>query len=313
MRKKNYIAVFTVLVFCLVSCGEAGSKAAGFSNILTLTDSAFPVLRSVQAVSRDSVELEFDEDVFADPDAFYPCSSSISGRILTLYPPQEIKPGSSVRLDGTVRDGAGNSTTFSVTVWGYNQDPAVMRINEFTTKGTRTQPDRTELEVLRGGNLAGMTLFDGIPGNFRSVCILPDEDVGTGDYVVVWWCDELPSGVKFHDGRVVNVCAGGGLSENNGVLCLAVSPAQGAGVQDTVVYSAGESAQFEGFGTKEVFERVTKAREEGLWDGESVYSAWSTSTRSMALGSDGRWYTTVQGGASFGSANTAEEYIGVKQ
>jgi len=310
MRKIIIQVFLCICLLCLTSCGEAGSASARLSNILTLSDTAFPVLKSVQAVSADSVELEFDEPVFADPDSFYPCSSCINGNILTLYPREEIRPGYSVRLEGTVRDGAGNSTTFSVQVWGYNAHPAVMRINEFTTRGTRTQPDRTELEVLHGGNIAGMTLYDGIPGNFRAMCILPDEDVRTSDFVVVWWCDALPAGVKQHGVGVVNVCAGGGLSENNGVLCLSVSPAQGAEVQDTVVYSTGESAQFEGYGTREVLERVIRAREENWWDGESVYSGWSASTRSMALGSDGRWYTTVQGGASFGSANNAEEYTG---
>ncbi len=281
--------------------------------MLTLSDTAFPVLKSAKAVSSDRVELVFDEDVFADPEAFYPCTAVVDANVLTVFPNREIKPGSSVQLEGTVRDGAGNSTTFSVCIWGYNRVPAIMRINEFTTKGTKTQPDRTELRVMGSGNLAGMALYDGIPGNYRAVCIMPDADVSSGDFVVVWWCEALPSGVRFRDGRVVNLCASGGLSENNGVLSLSVSPEQGAEVQDTVVYSARESAQFEGYGTREVYERVITARERGWWASESVYSAWSSSTRSMALDPDGRWYTTVQGGSSFGSENTSAEYLGPNQ
>lgn len=307
-RKPSFVLLLCLL--SLVSCGESGAGNPEFVNMLTLTDTAFPVLMSAQAVDTDRVELVFDENVFADENAFYPCLLEINSNVLTLYPPAGIKAGDSVRLDGTVRDGAGNSATFSIEVWGYNPDPAVMRINEFTTKGTRTRPDRTELKVLCGGNLAGMALYDGIPGDYRTLCVLPDEEVGAGDFVVVWWCEALPSGVRQHGDGVVNVCAGGGLSENNGILSLSVSPAQGADVQDVVVWSSGESVQYGGFGTKEVLERVEKARSMFWWDGEPVYSAWSASTRSMALGPEGRWYTTVQGGSSFGSENTSEEYLG---
>lgn len=307
------ILLAVVCALFMVSCGEDGSKSAEFVNMLTLSDTAFPVLVSARAVDVDRVELVFDEDVFARKDAFSPCYSEINGNVLTLYPQTGIKAGTSVRLQGTVRDGAGNSATFSVEVWGYNPDPAVMRINEFTTKGTKTRPDRTELKVLHGGSLAGMALYDGIPGDYRTVCILPDENVQAGEFVVIWWCDALPPGVGEHENNVVNVCAGGGLSENNGVLSLSVSPEQGADVQDAVVWSSGESAQYEGYGTREVLERVEKARAMSWWDGEPVYSAWSASTRSMALGQDGRWYTTVQGGASFGSENTSQEYVGSGQ
>lgn len=307
-RKPSVVLLFCLL--CLVSCGDSGSGGSEFMNMITLSDSAYPMLICAEAVDTDRVELVFDENVFADDNAFYPCRSEIKANVLTLFPPFGINAGESVRLEGTVSDAAGNSATFSLEVWGYNPCPAVMKINEFTTKGTKTQPDRTELRVLRSGSLAGMAVYDGIPGDFRTVCILPDENVGAGDYVVIWWCEALPAGVGLHTSGVVNVCAGGGLSENNGVLSVSVSPAQGADVQDVVVYSSGESVLFEGFGTKEVLQRVEKARAMLWWEGEPVYSGWSASTRSMALGQDGRWYTTVQGGSTFGAENTGGEYIG---
>ena len=312
MGRKPSVVLLCCLL-CLVSCGDSESGGRGFVNMLTLADTAFPVLMSAEAVASDRVELVFDENIFADDYAFYPCRCEINSNVLTLYPPSKIKAGESVRLEGTVRDVAGNSATFSIEIWGYNPDPAVVRINEFTTKGTKTQPDRTELRVQGGGNLAGMAVYDGIPGDFRTMCILPDENVGAGDFVVIWWCEALPAGVDRHSGRVVNICAGGGLSENNGVLSVSVSPAQGADVQDVVVYSSGESVQYEGFGTKEVLERVVKASSMFWWDGEPVYSGWSASTRSMALGQDGRWYTTVQGGSSFGGENMSGEYLGSAQ
>ena len=276
--------------------------------MLTLKDSSPPVLISVQAGDERTACIVFDEDIFALEGSFPGMETWSRGNALYVDSGMQIKAGENVVISGSVRDNCGNTTTFRVLVWGINSHPAGLKINEFTTRGSKTQPDRTELKVIRQGDIAGMVLYDGIPGDYRSMIVFPSHEVEAGSFVTVWWCDELPSGVKGRDGNNLNLAAGGGLSENNGIMCLSTSPAQGAAVTDCVVWSSGESTQFGGYGTKEVQERVLIALENMWWAGDPVFCGWSTSTRSMALDSGGVWYTTVQGGLTFGSENTSAAY-----
>jgi hypothetical protein len=307
---KNPVRIILALLpsLLLCSCLDAAASPEAAVNMLTLKDTSPPVLLSAQAKDEKTACLIFDEDVFALETSFEGMAVYSQGNTLYVDSGQPLDAGSSAEICGSVRDIYGNTTTFKVLVWGINPDPAQLRINEFTTKGSRTQPDRTELKVLRAGNIAGLVLYDGIPGDFRSRFIFPSEEVSAGSFVTVWWCDELPSGVKAKEGKKLNYASGGGLSENNGVLCLGLSPAQGAAVMDCVIWSSGESSQYEGYGTKEVLDRVNVALENLWWEGPPVYSGWSTSTRSMALDSSGVWYTTVQGGLSFGEENLSEAY-----
>ena len=304
------VRIFFVLLPCflLCSCYDGTSSPEAFVNMFTLKDSRAPVLVSVQTLDENTAVLVFDEDVFALEGSFAGMEVRPDGNVLYVDSGRKIEAGTSVTICGSVRDICGNSVTFRVLVWGVNPCPAVLKINEFTTKGSKTQPDRTELKVVRSGNTAGIVLYDGIPGDYRSMIVLPSYEVSGESFITVWWCDDLPSGVIVRDGNNINLAAGGGLSENNGIMCLATSPAQGAAVTDCVVWTSGESSQYGGFGTKEVLDRVNTALENMWWSGEPVLSLWSTSTRSMALDANGTWYTTVQGGLSFGAANLSEAY-----
>jgi len=307
---KVSVRIFFVLLPCflLCSCLDGSATPESFVNIFTLNDSRAPVLVSVQALDEETAVLVFDEDVFALDGSFAGMAVRSDGSVLYVDCGRRIEAGTEMQICGSVRDVCGNSVTFRVSVWGVNPCPALLRINEFTTKGTKTQPDRTELKVLRPGNTAGIVLYDGIPGDYRSVIVLPSYDVTAESFITVWWCEDLPSGVKVRDGNNINLAAGGGLSENNGIMCMSTSPAQGAAVTDCVVWSSGESSQYGGYGTKEVQERVNVALENMWWSGEPVFSLWSTSTRSMALDANGVWYTTIQGGLSFGEENLSEPY-----
>ena len=309
---KTLVRIFIVLVLLagLTSCKDGVSAEDTIVNMFTLKDCVPPSLISAAALDEYTAAFVFDEEVFPLEGSFTGGSPASGGLSVRIALDSKLAAGNSARIGGTVYDSFGNTTTFEVTVWGLNGNPAVLRINEFTTKGSRNQPDRTELKVMRPGSTAGLVLYDGIPGSYRAFVVLPHYEVQSTSFITVWWCDALPAGVKEREGANINIAAGGGLSENNGIMCLASSPVQGAAVTDCVVWSSKESAQYEGYGTKEVWERVTAASESGWWAGEAVYSGWSTSTRAMALGADGRWYTTVQGGLTFGSENTAAAYKG---
>ena len=301
------LSVFLLLIlFC--SCREGTVTPESVVNMLTLKDSSPPVLLSVQTEDERTACLQFNEDIFALENSFSGMETVSKGNALYVDFGKEVDAGCKVEICGTVRDNCGNTATFKVQMWGFNPVPAKLRINEFTSRGSKTQPDRTELKVIKPGNIAGMVLYDGIPGDFRSMYIFPSYSVEAGSFITVWWCDELPTGVKTQETNNLNFAAGGGLSENNGIMCLSVSPAQGAAVSDCVIWSSGESSQFGGYGTKEVQDRVLYALEKMWWTGDPIFCGWSTSTRSMALNSSGFWYTTVQGGLTFGKVNTSEAF-----
>lgn len=307
---RNLVRIFFVFLAAaaLTGCTEGLQAGTPVVNMFALGDSSAPVILSVRTVDEKTACVVFDESIIPIEDSFLPHSASAAGTTLRVDLGRVLAAGTSQVICGTVRDESGNTVTFSVVAWGLNDNPAQMRINEFTTKGTRTQPDRTELRVMRGGNTAGIVLCDGIPGLYRTMVVLPSFEVQSGSFVTVWWTDVLPSGVKEKEGNNINVLAGGGLSENNGIMCIVSDPSQGCEVRDCVIWSSMESTQFGGYGTKEVLDRVNTALENGWWEGPPVYSGYSTSTRSMALGKDGIWYTTVQGGISFGDENNAAQY-----
>jgi len=310
--KKNLLLPVMMLILLipvmnLTSCGGAGQDGSVVDMILNHECNP-PVLKEIEVPAPDSVGIIFDEWIRPLEDTFGKCTVSSSGNYLHIGLYSQLIPGQSTEISGTVVDRYGNTNTFNVTVWGLNTDPAVLRINEFTTKGTKTQPDRTELKVIHGGSIAGMVLYDGVPDSMRNMVVLPNLEVQPGTFITVWWNDTLPQNIPETETANINVLAGGGLSENNGIMCLCMSPMQGAQVLDCVVWSAMASAQYDGYGTKEVWQRVSQAIDNGWWTGDPVYSGWSTSTRAMALGRDGEWYTTVQGGITFGSENISDAY-----
>jgi len=224
-------------------------------------------------------------------------------------------------VSGRVKDYSGNTSGFTIQVWGFNPDLPGVLINEFTTKGTARSPDRTELLIVTPGNINGMTLYCGVPNDFDVSVVFGDIDVRTGDMIVVWWTEELPeqvsSGPSDSGGiRVFNICAGSAdnLPSNNGTLVICDNPALGSSVIDAVVYS-NYSQSHEGFGTRSALERARWVIESGAWSGDAVDSTSSTATRSMGRlpgfpDTDGSrdWIVTVTGGSTFGAANTAEAY-----
>lgn len=305
--KKNLLLLIAI-VFAMVSCGQDNIQLV---NVLNGRDSKSPVLESVCCIDEFTVCLTFNEKIAVSGNSFDNCSTREQGCDLYLEISSALKPGKSYTLSGRVCDLNGNSTRVSVEVWGYNPNPASLIINEFTTKGSATSPDRTELYIGGSGSLAGLCLYDGIPGNYRSCVIFDDVYVNSGSYVVVWWTDKLPLGVEEHPSDTVyNICAKSSinLSENNGILTLASSPSEGASILNCVAYSSFESSEYSGFGTKEVFDRVQTAQNKGWLTSEIVSSKNSTATRSISRKNDNTWYITVNSGSSFGSANTSAPF-----
>ena len=305
--------VAAMLLAVLLGCSQ-DPEPVEVLNILGGSDSVSPSLVSVQSVTSSVIRLEFSEPVRIYGTSFEPLGAREDGKFVYVSLDASLKPGTRSYVHGRVKDYSGNTTGFTIQVWGFNPDLPEIVINEFTTKGTAKSPDRTELLVKSSGNINGMTLYNGVPDNFDSYVVFGDIDVRSGDMIVVWWTEELPDRVAVEG--VIDICAksGEGLPSNNGAIVLCGTPALGADVLDAVVYS-NFSASYEGYGTRSAMERATWVIGFGAWKGDPLDSTSSTATRSMSRLPDGRdsdgsadWIVTVTGGSTFGAANSSEAF-----
>ena len=302
-----------MLLAVLLGCSHDPEPEEVF-NILGGADSVSPSLVSVQPISNTIIRLEFSEPVRVYGSSFEPLTARSDGKFIFVSLDASLKPGTQSYVHGRVKDYSGNTTGFTIQVWGFNPDLPEILINEFTTKGTAKSPDRTELRVMGPGNINGMTLYNGVPDNFDSYVVFGDIDVESGDMVVVWWTEEIPEHVAGE--KVIDICAGTGegLSSNNGAIVLCATPSLGADVLDAVIYS-NFSASYDGYGTRSAKERADWVFASGAWEGDPLDSTASTATRSMSRLPDGRdsdgsadWIVTVTGGSTFGAANSSEAY-----
>jgi hypothetical protein len=299
-----------------------------------------PTLVTTAAVSERAVSLVFTEwvipeiksVVFDPPLAITSVSSGATVEIITAA--QQI--GLHYRIAANVADGAGNTTWFVASFWGFNANVPQMLINEVATQGSATRPDAVELYVVGGGNLGGVTLLDGVPGDFRDRVVLAAIEVSAGDYVIIHaTANGLGEDERLNPDESTHALAiagawdswlenGGGLSGNNGVLTLLSNPA--GDLLDAMVYSNRTSTSdeaYRGFGSRTTMERADFVAERRAWvhvreriaPEDAVSSAATTSTRTMGRSSasvdtnaGADWHTVPTRGASFGSANSDERH-----
>lgn len=305
--------------FLLLGCLSCEARSREVVNVLSGRDIVPPRLLRMEAVAPDRIEMAFDEPVLlAWSDFDFPFSTDRN--IVAARLPSPLAPGEELALGGVVIDLSGNRMGFRGVVYGFNPRVPRVLITELTTSGTEKSPDRTELAVLSGGNMAGLCLCDGIRADFISRFVFPDCPVEEGDYVVVCW-----DGVPQSDPLVFHAGAGSGLSRYNGIQTLYRTPAAGATCLDCLLYANHGGTASGKFGSAEVLARAAKAVEEGWWrlaPGETettglsaVDSSKATATRSMArrfpyidTDSASDWYTTENRGSTFGGDNTSAPY-----
>lgn len=303
--------IFFVLVLFLSSC-NLFDKSTKVENFFVMEDIEPPVLQEVQSVSSNQVRLIFSEQVSPIQDTFLPNVAEAEGYSVLVTLTQNVKAGHQIMLYGRVEDGYGNTTGIETPVWGCNADLPKMVINELSTRGEGNNPDRTEILIQSSGSLAGATLYNGIPDSWDSCVIFDDIDVEEGDFIVIWWTEELPENIDKRD-HVFNVCAHSydNLPGYNGIVTLSESPSQGSKVIDCVVYS-NFSATYEGYGSKSTLDRVKKAVQRQWWSDilQPIDSTNSTATRTMCRRpGTNQWYICITKGASFGEPNTSEEFL----
>ena len=86
-----------------------------------------------------------------------------------------------------IKDNAGNSTLAHETVYGFNDNVPLLLINEFTTEGSKTNPDKVEIVALSDGNLSGIALQQGGVTSYSKRILFPNLNVKKGDFIIIHW------------------------------------------------------------------------------------------------------------------------------
>ena len=302
-----------------------------------------PVLLNIYPRNAATVVVQFDEPLKSLWEtAIYPelkveeaVYESSSGAIPCL---EEMVPGEKYTLEARASDFHGNTLTFFYPFYGYNPHPPRVLINEVTTQGSSNHPDRVELLVLEGGNMAGLSFTEGTSDTWKRRLVFPALEVLSGEFLIIHCKPEgIPEEVDEIEGTAVSggkdahpgvrdfwLPGGKGLGGNNGVLTLYAYP--GGPLLDGFLYSNRTSSsdeKYRGFGSLAVMEMADQLYEEGGWHrgGEliapedAVNPDPSTATRSLCRmpGAEDTdraddWHVVPTSRASFGEVNAKERY-----
>jgi hypothetical protein len=310
------LSAAVAILLAVAGCG-CDHTLAQATDLFSRHDCIPPVLLSYDAADASTIRFEFDEPIArsgatVEVDGIAVSDLIVSGQRLTVVLPSPMEIGTSCIVQARIEDETGNSNRFSVPVWAKNPDPASLLINEFSTKGSKTNPDRVELVTTKSGNLAGLTIANGTFSNWTDRCILPDRWVWQGTYIVVGFQEAAGTEPDFLSENLA------GLGSNNGCLVLSGNPGADGQILDAVVYGNHATTTHEGFGSATLQESVSFLAERMMWDTASsegsVDSTGSTATRTFCRdslvdtnGCDD-WYIVPTRGATFGSKNTEERY-----
>jgi len=326
MNKPQNITLFLIIssMILISSCSGCKEGTNDCYDLLSFRDATPPVFIDIKAQSPTCLVLSFNEQLMEenDPPLFLNndphANFTYQEKTLRLYTRDPITPGEKVTVQGRVKDLSGNTTHFTCTTYGANQNPASLLINEFTTKGTNKSPDRVELVALKSGCLAGLTLYNGTIPYYTDRCVLPNIMVSTGEYIVITFQVDQKD-LSFPSENYA------GLGSNNGTISLYQDPSAQAPIIDAVAYSTQTSSTFEGFGSSNILSGAQLLCQSGQWQyadplsSATIDCTTSTATRSINrshslsglpvdTNSKSDWYVTKTGGQSFGSSNTKEHY-----
>ncbi len=319
-------SIFNILLVVLSGLTLAGCTPIEAYQAIGSTDRTPPIVTGGFATSERSIKIICNETVriqnetFGLSEGLMITDISVSENSILIETENPLVPGSEYILEGVLSDLSGNTALLTMAVYGWNPDPPVLIINEFTTKGSKRHPDAIELLVIEDGNMAGLTLYDGISDDYRQRCIFPPLEVHTGEYVIIHCSDipesfeSIPEDHQFSMGESI------GLSGNNGAISLYTS-AHGE-VLDAVIYSNRSSdsdTDYLGFGSRSLMFKVHQLHAVGIWDSltpeGAVRTDSMTATRSACRNdpykdtdSSRDWHTVPTSSSSFGEDNCNEIY-----
>lgn len=308
----KYFVFLCIGVLCVGIAIGCADRPPSLLNIFAQRDSSPPVLLDMEMVTPTEACLKFDELVMIKKDAFTIEDNAIVDvrvwdELVTITFKHPLMLGTFSTLDGRVQDLGGNSMRFSIQLWAKNTRIPSLLINEFTTKGNENHPDRVELAILKGGNLAGVTVESA-----NDSYTFGDYEAASGDYVVVVFSKgTVENGFFVSKNR-------NGLATNNGYICVHATPEWNAELLDCVLYSTKEATTHDGFGSKTVAQKAEELALGAHWNGSTAKNAIdiskATATRSVNrnnltdTNSANDWYICATGNASFGATNSTNRH-----
>ena len=345
-RRTSVVFRIMLLLVCILSSilSLAGCGPLPDSREFLARDMHPPVFLGAGAPDERSFLLEFSEaaSLARDELRFSPEVEveeiAWEGGICRISLSDPMSPGEEYSLEAVVRDSEGNSLTLITHIFGYNPDVPEIRLNEITTQGSSSNPDKVELKVLSEGNTAGLCVYEGVDSSWTHRKVLPSVEVSSGDYIIVHFKpkgtddevdeteDPYGCGAEEAVGGAWDfwIEGGGGISGNNGVI--AVYRSSTGPLIDGFLYSNRTSSSdenYRGFGSTRALERADRLHAQNGWlaservvaPEDAVDPEDSTATRSMCrmpAGNDSDsaadWHIVPTRGSSFGKENTEEVY-----
>jgi hypothetical protein len=305
-----------------------------------------PQLERVSGVQADILEAHFDKAAWVQEGGLsaYPDLSVAAvtdgSPVVRITLDQAAEAGKRYTLEMTVRDEGGNTCAFLYHFYGYNPRIPDMVINELIVNTPSTTAyNQVEIAVLSGGNMAGVTLFEGTKSYADKTFIFPSLEVSPGDFILVHFNtaetgDEIneTGGSKTEaSGKGARDTAwdfwepgSGNLTKDNEVISLYTNPE--GDVIDGILYTSktyAEGAKYNGFGTSLMLNKATELVSGGGWniagsepfpeDGFNPSGATSTRTicrdsSSSDTDSAADWHIVPTGKRTPGAVNSDEVY-----
>ena len=182
-------------------------------------------------------------------------------------------------LEGIAKDLAGNSLSFSLPFLGFNENPAVLALNEIRTKHTTTggvlkKAEYVELVAVKSGNLCGIELFSAGDGEEKKYSF-PVMEVQEGDYITVHLrktdegviVDEDSENTELSSGEAACGLAIDLWAENETPVLgetdvIILNQAMSGKIMDAVLFMESAKTDWKNAGQKKWAERAV---EEGVW------------------------------------------------
>ncbi len=308
---KNKILLILLHLLSLLSCTN---KDIVIENLLSGKNKNGAAVIDYGLVDNSTFSITFSERVEIREVVFNGEreAKSLAGETITIPLPHTLDMGEKITLALTFTKNGGNTTRASFTLWGRNSKKAGLLLNKVSVDGNRTNPDRIELLVTKGGNIGGMAVTD---DTAEEGVVLPSMEVSRGDLIVIYW--DSRSGkenfIRDYEKGLYTYYINGGMestliSTTGGIL---VYDEVGGSITDALIYSNFTEASTK----KDKFTALVELlEEEGEWEGEAVSSEEITASRILARLPGGidrntsdDWFTTIAG-VKFGWEHTYTPY-----
>ena len=304
------ITLLLLLFLLFISCTQSEGVIEDITQSLSKTP---PSLLSWSLVDNQSFSISFSETVEIKEMTIKGMTilKEELGSSFSLSLPFTLNPGEKEGVMISIVDMNGNKERIYLTIRGKNYNIPLLLINEVSTKGTQSNPDRIELYVLTEGDIAGVTISDD-----KFSFSFPSLKVNEGDIILIHW-DRKTTKNSYERNRgkmtyIFNANSPSTLSGPEGAIVLRKE--EKGEIIDAFFYSEkGEEALKEGEKNKLYLEAISKEN----WEGEAFDSTQTTSSRVIArlpggvdTDSSDDFFITAARRSTFGEENEYVPYQG---